>query len=96
MIYELTPYAAALWAAAFVSSLTAIAAWLRRPRSPGGRSFALMMVCVVIWNAMSALEAGTAEISAKLVVSKLGYIGIAGVAPLFLRLVLGLPHTDGV
>jgi PAS domain-containing protein len=85
MTYELTAYAVALWASALVSSLTAIAAWLRRLRSPGGRSFVLMMVCVVIWNAMSALEAGTAELSAKLILSKIGYIGIAGVAPFLLR-----------
>jgi PAS domain-containing protein len=85
MTYELTAYAVALWASALVSSLTAIVAWQRRLRSPGGRSFVLMMVCVAIWNAMSALEAGTAELSAKLILSKMGYIGIAGVAPFLLR-----------
>jgi PAS domain-containing protein len=85
MTYELTAYAAALWAATLVSSLTAFAAWQRRWRTPGGRTFVLMMASVVIWNAMSALETGTAEVSAKLILSKLGYIGIAGVAPFLLR-----------
>ena len=85
MTFELTAYVAALLGAALISSLTAIAAWLWRLRSPGGRSFVLMMIGIVIWNAMSALEAGTAETSAKLILSKIGYIGIAGVAPFLLR-----------
>jgi len=88
MEYALTDYAAVLWAAVFVSLVTASAAWARPRSSPGALPFALMMTCIVAWNAASAMEAGLVSIPDKVFVSKLGYIGICGVAPLFLRFAL--------
>ncbi|HTP58108.1 MAG TPA: histidine kinase N-terminal 7TM domain-containing protein, partial [Spirochaetia bacterium] len=94
MILELNGYASALWVASCVSLATAAVAWTRHTRFPGGRQFALMMTCVVIWSATAALEAGAQEVSAKLVLSKIGYIGIAGEAPLFLQYALAYARKE--
>ena len=45
----------------------------------------MMMICVVIWNLMAGLEAAAVDLSAKVLCSKIGYVGICGVAPFFLR-----------
>jgi PAS domain S-box-containing protein len=85
MMLQPTGYATALWAAAGVSSVTACAAWVRRKGAPGGRYFAAMMAGVVLWCLMSGMEAASVGLPAKVIFSKLGYVGICAVAPLFLR-----------
>jgi PAS domain-containing protein len=94
MSFVLTSYAAALLGSTLVSSITAAVAWQRRTRTPGGMYFALMMIGVVIWNALSGLESGTAETAARIVLSKLGYIGIVSVAPLFLHFSLAYGRKE--
>jgi len=49
-----------------------------------GTEFALMMACIVTWNVLSAVEATVAAPGIKILASKLGYLGIVGVAPFYL------------
>jgi hypothetical protein len=85
MILKLNGYAVALLGAACLSLVTTCAAWARRKQSPGGTHFALMMACIVLWGLMAGMEAAAATLPAKLLFSKLSYIGICGVVPLLLR-----------
>ena len=84
MTLYLNSYALVLAGATCISLLVAIVAWTRRSQFPGWLYFALMMICIVIWSAASAIEAGAIERTVRIIVSKLGYTGIVGVAPLFL------------
>jgi len=83
MSFEATGAAIALWAASFVSFVTAATAWRMRARSPGGVFLAAMLAGVVIWSLMSGMEASAVELSGKVLFSKLGYVGVCSVAPLF-------------
>jgi PAS domain-containing protein len=94
MGFLLNGSAAALWAAAFVSLITAVAAWIRRDGPPGGRRFAFMMVCVVIWNVMAGMESAAVDLPTKVLCSKIGYVGICGVAPFFLMFCLSYAGKD--
>jgi len=94
MTLEPNLYSSVAFAAAGVSLVTAIVAWSRRKRTPGGWQFALLMLSVVIWSATSAAEAGAADLSARLILSKLGYLGIAGVAPWFLEFALAYGRRE--
>jgi hypothetical protein len=89
MILELNGYAVALLGAACLSMVTMCAAWARRKQAPGGTDFALMMVCIVLWSLTAGMEAATATLPAKIRLSKLSYVGICGVALLFLRFTVG-------
>jgi N-terminal 7TM region of histidine kinase len=82
--FVLNGSAAALWAAASVSLLTAVAAWTRRGGTPGSRHFAMMTVCIVTWNVMAGMEAAAVDLPVKVFCSTIGYVGICGVTPLFL------------
>jgi hypothetical protein len=92
--YAVTGYAIVLWAAAAVSGLTAAAAWKRRRTTPGGIHFTAMMACVVAWCLTAGMEAAAVEIPAKMLFSRLGYLGICGVAPLFLRFSIAYGGSD--
>lgn len=61
------------------------AAWIRRDGPPGGRRFAMMMVCVVIWGVMAGMESAAVDLPMKVLCSKIGYVGICGVAPFFMK-----------
>src|SRR5258706_8663257 len=76
--------------------VTTCAAWARRKRSPGGTAFALMMMCIVLWGVTAGMAAATPALAEKLLFSKLGYVGICGVAPLFLRFSLAYAGRDGL
>ncbi|HUJ74981.1 MAG TPA: histidine kinase N-terminal 7TM domain-containing protein [bacterium] len=94
MAFGLDLYAGASLVAAGVSLVTALAAWLRRKRAPGCRQLTWMMLSVAVWSAMSAAEAGAPSLAARVLLSKLGYIGIAGVAPWFLEFALAYGRRE--
>ena len=85
MKFELTGYAVSLWATALVALATADAAWNKRKGVPGVGHFAAAMTCVAFWCLMSGAGAATVGLQAKLIFSKVGYLGICGVGPLFLQ-----------
>ncbi len=84
MTFVWTTAAAALLTASLVSSVTAAEAWRLRSRSPGGGFFAAMMISIVTWCLAAGLEAAAVGVPAKVLFSKIGYLGICSVAPLFL------------
>jgi hypothetical protein len=85
MRFAANGYAVALWAAALVSLFTAVASWNRRNGSWGNWSFAAMMTGVVLWSLMDGMEAAAETISSKILFSKIMYVGVCAVAPLFLK-----------
>jgi len=94
MAFELDLYAGASLVTAGVSLVTALAAWLRRWRAPGSRQLTWMMLSVAVWSVMSAAEAGASTIPARMLLSQLGYVGIAGVAPWFLEFALAYGRRE--
>ncbi len=84
MTFVWTTAAAALLTASLVSSVTAAEAWRLRSRSPGGGFFAAMMISIVTWCLAAGLEAAAVGVPAKVLFSKIGYLGICSVAPLFM------------
>jgi PAS domain S-box-containing protein len=69
-----TPYSSIFAVTALISAIVASIAWRRRSIR-GGRPLALMMVGVTEWALMAALEAATAGLPARILLSKLEYVG---------------------
>jgi hypothetical protein len=93
MSFDFTPYVLAQSASALVSLFAAVVAWRRRA-APGGTVFALMMTAVSIWTAAVSLEEGSVGIPAKLLLSKISYLGAVNVAPLFLLFAWNFRHGE--
>jgi PAS domain S-box-containing protein len=83
MTLHVTLYAVVLGAASLLSAVVAVAA-VRRRQVAGGTAFALMMLAVVFWTSASTLGCASFGLPAKILFTKLGYIGAQCVAPLFL------------
>jgi len=83
MTFTVTMYSAVLGSASLVSAVVAVSG-LHRRTVPGGRAFTAMMWAVVYWTLMSGLGCAALELSAKILFTKLSYIGGLFVAPLFL------------
>ena len=83
MSFLITGYSVALWGSAAVSTVTAAVAYRRRA-APGGRALALMLVCVAVWGSMAGFESAAVGLPLKIRFSQLTYVGVVGVAPLFL------------
>jgi PAS domain S-box-containing protein len=86
MNWQFPWYAVLLIAAAGLAVMSASVAW-RRPTVPGRTSFVLLMLAVAAWGVFSALEAASPALADKITWSKLQYLGIANVAPLWLAYV---------
>jgi len=74
MSFQLTPYAGILLATAIISAIVALLSWQRRS-SPGGATLALLMLAVTEWAWASGLETAAVGQSAKVLWSKLEYLG---------------------
>ena len=83
MHFQYTPYFGVLMITAVISAIVAFIAWQRRT-SPGGAPLALLMLAVTEWALVGAFEAAAVEQSAKIVWSKLDYVGSNGTAVFFL------------
>ncbi len=92
MSFLITGDSVALWGSAVVSALTAAAA-SRRRAVPGGRALVLMLVCVTVWGSMAGFESSAVGLPLKIRFSQLTYVGVAGVAPLFL--LFSIAYTGG-
>jgi diguanylate cyclase (GGDEF)-like protein/PAS domain S-box-containing protein len=93
MSWQLTPYALAFFVAAGISALVAFIAWRRRTM-PGGRPLALLMLAVAEWALGAGLDVAAVEVPAKILWSKVEYLGLINVPPLFLVFVLEYTHRD--
>ena len=93
MSFDFTPYMLAQSVGALVSLLAAVVAWRRRS-SPGGIVFALMMSAVAIWTFAVSMEEGSVGIPAKVLFSKISYLGAVSAAPLFLLFARSFRHGD--
>ncbi len=84
MAWQLTSYAITLLVSALISLLVFLLAWQRRS-APGGLPLALFLLGATVWSVAASLEAAAIGIQAKLIWSKLGYLGIVS-TPMFLLL----------
>jgi diguanylate cyclase (GGDEF)-like protein/PAS domain S-box-containing protein len=91
MHFIYTPYSAILFVTAAISAVVAFVAWQRRA-SPGGTPLALLMLAVTEWATVAALEAAAVEQSAKILWSKLDYVGSNSTAVLLLIFALEFTH----
>ena len=81
MIFE--PAFVILFFTAVISSVVSALLWRRRDL-PGGTALALLMVAVTEWALVAALEAASIDLSAKILWSKLEYLGSGSAATLYL------------
>ncbi len=71
-------FALSLFVGAVLAGAVAAIAWKRAVTSVG-RTLALLMGAVFVWSMAAALEAAMPEVAAKVLLSKIGYLGIASV-----------------
>jgi len=83
MSFVVTGSALVLWASSAMTLVMAGIAGRLRLRSPGGTYFAVMMVGVVIWSVTGGMEVAVVGLWTKVLFTKLGYVGICCVFPLF-------------
>jgi two-component sensor histidine kinase/PAS domain-containing protein len=82
MIIQITGFAVAFAVATAICLALSLYVW-QRHRTPGGTYFALFMASAALWALASALENSVADIPSKILFSKLSYLGVATVAPLW-------------
>ncbi len=74
MHFQNTPYFMVLMITAVISAVVSFIVWRRRS-APGGIAIALMMLAVTEWSLVAGLEAAAVEQAAKILWSKLEYLG---------------------
>ncbi len=79
---------------AIISSLLAFHAWQRR-RQPGALWLALLMVAVAVWSMAGLFEIIIPGVPAKILWSKISYLGIATVAPFWFLFALAFTGRSG-
>ncbi len=82
MNWPYAPLVAAFSLAAGLALWIALYAWRRRA-APGVAFFAWLMVAVAVWDLTSAAEFAAIQVSTKILWSKISYLGIVSVAPLW-------------
>jgi diguanylate cyclase (GGDEF)-like protein len=81
---QVSYYVLGLFLGAFVAGSVAVLAW-RRTVTSVGRSLAVLMASVFTWSLAAAFEAAVPATAAKILLSKVEYLGIAS-APVFMFL----------
>jgi signal transduction histidine kinase len=84
MSWTFTPYAIGLMFMAGIVSTVSIIIWQRR-RTPGGGALAWLMMAAAIWSLAGGFEAAAVGIPAKVLWSKIQYLGVTS-APVFFGL----------
>jgi diguanylate cyclase (GGDEF)-like protein len=80
-------YALSLFAGALIAGAVAAIAW-KRAVTPVGRRLTALMGAVFLWSLTAALEAAQADQAAKVLLSKVEYLGIASVPVLMFMFAL--------
>lgn len=88
-----TPYGIVFGFITLVMAALALYVWKRRD-SPGGLYFSLVLAAASVWAFACMAENLTPDISAKIMFSKLSYLGITTVGPLWLMFVLDYARMD--
>lgn len=76
MNLQVSYYVLSLFLGAFVAGFVAILAW-RRTVTSVGRSLAILMASVFTWSLAAAFEAAVPATAAKILISKVEYLGVA-------------------
>jgi diguanylate cyclase (GGDEF)-like protein len=84
----LSTYVLALFVAALVSGAVALTAW-QRPATPTGRALARLMAAIFVWSLAVSFEAASHAVGAKILFSKVQYLGIASSPVLMFLFALG-------
>jgi len=93
MTWQYLPYVILLAGSGLASILIAAYAWRRRAMS-GGVYFVLLMAAVALWSIANAAEYATLAIPTKVFWTKISYLGIVSVAPLWLLFALGYSQRN--
>jgi diguanylate cyclase (GGDEF)-like protein len=93
MRMEVGYYALSLFAGAIVAGAVAAIAW-KRAVTPVGRLLARLMAAVFIWSLAAAFEAAEPELAAKVLLSKIEYLGIATVPVLMFLFAYKFRRSD--
>ena len=93
MQWQLTPYTIALLISTVVTAVVALAVWYRRT-ARGGMALFWFMLAVVEWQLTAACEAAAIGIPAKILWSKICYIGTLSAPVLLFIFVLKHSHQE--
>lgn len=86
-------YAAIQLISAIITLVLAAYIWQKRPQ-PGATYFSLLMVSTSIWAFAISMEMISPGVATKIFWSKISYIGIINIAPLWLLFALSYTHQD--
>ncbi len=89
----MSTYVLALFVAALVSGAVALTAW-QRPATPTGRSLARLMAGIFVWSLAVSFEAASHSLGAKILFSKVQYLGIAASPVLMFLFALGFSRRQ--
>jgi len=89
-----SPYLAALIVTAAVSFMLSLYCWGRRIDRTGAY-FAILMLIVAVWAFTQAMERSIPDASVKILFSKLQYLAVVSVAPLWLLFALSYGKREG-
>ena len=95
MEIQYTIYSLILIISSIISLILAWSAWKRRGVS-GALYLSLLFILIAEWSLTNALELASADVASKLIWSKLSYIGIATVAPLWFLFALDYTQNQEV
>ena len=90
-----TSYSAVLIISSIISIFLSWSAWKRRKVS-GALYLSLLFIFVAVWSLTSAMELASVDLASKILWSKLGYIGITTVAPLWFLFTLDYTQNQEV
>lgn len=95
MQLQYTVYAGILILSSLISILLALISWKRREMN-GALYLSLLFFFVAEWSLTNGFELASADMATKLIWSKLSYIGIVAVAPLWFLFSLDYTHNQEV
>lgn len=95
MQLQYTVYAGILIVSSLISLLLAWISWKRREMN-GALYLSLLFLFVAEWSLTSGFELASADMATKLIWSKLSYIGIVAMAPLWFLFTLDYTHNQKV
>ncbi len=75
-------YSASLAISAMISTVIIVYVWQRR-HVPGGTAFSLVMLATAIWSWTGFMEFMSVDPGTKIFWSKLSYLGVVNIAPLW-------------
>ncbi len=94
-MWQNSPYVVALIVTAAITFMLFLYCWGRRPER-AATYFALLLFAVSEWAFFSALESSTTAQALKIVFSKLEFVGIESIAPLWLLFALSFGRQEAV